>query len=76
MQSLHPMQTKSKSGIFKPKIFTTTLYQEPTSIPLALENPHWKKAIEDEYQALMCNSTWELVPNTGDLHVVQCKWVF
>ena len=32
--------------------------------------------MEDEYQALMRNSTWDLVPNTGDLHVVQCKWVF
>ena len=84
--SIHPMQARSKSGIFKPKlfavtgaekpVFTATILQEPTSTTLAINSPHWKKAIEAEYQALVNNHTWDLVPNTDGLRVVQCKWVF
>ena len=72
----HPMQTRSKSGIFKPKLLTVTACPEPANVSLALTDPNWKKAINDEYQALIRNHTWDLVPNSNATLVVQCKWVF
>lgn len=51
-------------------------YKEPTSASAALLDPHWHKAMEDEYQALVRNDTGELVPTTADMNVVQCKWEF
>jgi hypothetical protein len=30
----------------------------------------------DEYQALIKNQTWHLIPPRPDLNVIDCKWVF
>jgi hypothetical protein len=35
---------------------------EPTSITDALANANWKEAMDIEYDALMKNKTWHLVP--------------
>ena len=70
------MQTQSKSGIFKPKIFLTSLHSEPATASIAFNLPHSKKAMDDGYQALIRNPTWDLVPSSDDLHVVSFKWVF
>ena len=35
-----------------------------------------EKSLKEENQALIQNHTWDLVPRTDNLHVVQCKWVF
>ena len=32
--------------------------------------------MSDEYDALICNGTWELVPITPKQNVVGCKWIF
>ena len=76
LPSLHPMQTRSKSGIFKPKVFAATVNTEPEFVLVALTIPHWKKAMEDEFHALIHNHTKGLVPNTDVPRVFQCKWVF
>ena len=47
------MQTRSKSGIFKPKLLIVTACPEPANVSLALTDPNWKKAMNDEYQALI-----------------------
>ena len=74
--SVHPMQTRSKSGIFKPKVLTAMLHCEPSTVPLALADPRWKEAMETEYQALLKNNTWELVPPGDAHHIIRSKWVF
>ena len=70
------MQTRSKSGIFKPKVLTAMLHCEPSTVPLAVADPRWKEAMETEYQALLKNNTWELVPPSDAHHIIQSKWVF
>ena len=75
-QSKHPMQTRSKNGIFKPKLFTASIHQEPATVSIALTNPHWKKPMEEEFQPLSHNHTLDLVPRTAASHIIQCKWVF
>ncbi|KAI5343744.1 hypothetical protein L3X38_011620 [Prunus dulcis] len=49
---------------------------EPTSFTQASKYSHWQDAMKDEYDALMKNQTWSLVPATSRMNVVGCKWVF
>ncbi|XP_055527642.1 uncharacterized protein LOC129720218 [Wyeomyia smithii] len=36
----------------------------------------WKKAMYDEYDALMSNRTWTLTELPPDRKAIKCKWVF
>jgi hypothetical protein len=83
--STHGYGTRLQHNIHKPKIRTdgTVTYSavrsspsEPTSHVQALADPHWKQAMVDEYQALLLNKTWHLVPPQEGLNVIDCKWVF
>ena len=64
------MVTRSKAGIYKPKLFNVLkhplivffAFAEPLSIKQALSDPNWKKAMDVEFQALKNNDTWDLVP--------------
>jgi hypothetical protein len=83
--------TRSKSGIVHPKERTdgtvawlaTCLSQavedptvEPCHYTAALQIPHWRSAMELEYQALLKNDTWTLVPPRSGVNIIDCKWVF
>lgn len=48
---------------------------EPRTVSQALADDRWKEAMCAEYQALLQNGTWDLVPRT-DRVPVACKWVF
>ncbi|KAH9706324.1 retrovirus-related pol polyprotein from transposon RE1 [Citrus sinensis] len=75
--SSHPMITRSKSGIFKPKVYTVTLAnKEPSTVQEALSSQNWHQAMVDEYAALVKNETWSLVPFSNAYKVVDNKWVF
>ena len=49
---------------------------EPTTLSSALDDPKWKKAMDEEYSALMRNKTWHLVPNQKGKNIIDCKWVY
>lgn len=71
------MITRSKSGIFKPKLYTTTLInKEPDTVQEALSDQNWHQAMRDEYEALIRNKTWLFVPSSAEHKVVGNKWVF
>ena len=76
----HPM-TRSKVGIFKPKLLTVYSTtgepeSEPNSVTEALKSNQWKKAMEAEIQALNQNQTWPIVPCLPHYNVVGHKWVY
>ena len=80
-QPSHPMITRAKSGIFKPKNFAVSkpiyeLHATPLSISKAIADVDWRKAMVDEFQALMRNNSWDLVPAIENQHVVSNKWVY
>ncbi|KAH9679450.1 retrovirus-related pol polyprotein from transposon RE1 [Citrus sinensis] len=76
-QPTHKMITRSKSGIFKPKLYTATLInKEPDTIQEALKDKNWYKAMKEEYEALIRNETWSLVPPPAEYKIVGNKWVF
>jgi len=52
------------------------VHSEPKSVKHALAAPNWLAAMEQEYQALMKNHTWDIVPLPSDRKAVGCKWVF
>ena len=86
------MQTRSKNNIQKPKKFIdgTIPYPppkalitelvvaeiEPTSFTEASKSTHWRDAMNTEFNALMHNGTWSLIPPTSTMNLVGCKWVF
>ncbi|KAH9650410.1 retrovirus-related pol polyprotein from transposon RE2 [Citrus sinensis] len=75
--NLNSMITRSKTGIFKPKIYTVVLtHKEPDTVQKALNDSKWLQAIKEEYDALIKNNTWTLVPRQADQHVVRNKWVY
>jgi hypothetical protein len=49
---------------------------EPYSLPEAMSTPHWKTTMQDEYQTLIRNKTWRLVPPQASINLIDCKWVY
>ncbi|KAM0042350.1 putative RNA-directed DNA polymerase [Helianthus debilis subsp. tardiflorus] len=48
---------------------------EPSTYQQALKDPEWRKAMDNEFNALLKKTTWELVPPSQ--HKPNgCKWVF
>ena len=76
----HPMQTRARNGIFKPKLYHTTLtdytYTEPPTYQAASKYPHWCTAVNEEFSALQRQKTWSLIPLPLGKNVVGFKWVF
>jgi hypothetical protein len=42
----------------------------------ALVDPYWRRTMEEEYEALLSNRTWDLVPRPQGANVVTGKWIF
>jgi hypothetical protein len=92
--SSHPMITRSKNHITKPKpppagmicyplpkvllavAHTTMTEPEPTCFTTAAKSPAWRKAMNSEFDALLQNQTWTLVPSHPSQNIIGCKWVF
>lgn len=71
------MITRGKRGIFKPKALTVSYDDiEPPNAKEALLHPRWKQAMQAEFDALMMNQTWTVVPLPSNQKIVGCKWVF
>ncbi|GAA0186960.1 hypothetical protein LIER_34248 [Lithospermum erythrorhizon] len=79
----HVIQTGSKNGIFKPKVLPSLIASSipdplytPSCFNEAVKYPHWRKAMSEEYNALINNQTWSFVPSTSVGHLIGCKWIF
>jgi hypothetical protein len=49
---------------------------EPYRLTEALNDPRWHHAMEEEYNALLENKTWHLVPPSSNKNLSDCKWVY
>jgi len=84
--STHHHGTRLQRGITKPKQYTdgtvrwgltsTVEPDEPTTVKAALRDDRWVTAMDNEYDALMKNRTWHLVPTPKHKNVIGCKWVY
>ena len=55
---------------------TTPFNNEPYYFKLAIKYASWHDSIHVEYQALLKNNIWELVPPVIGHNVIGCKWVY
>jgi histone deacetylase 1/2 len=78
----HHMVTRAKAGIRKPNPknalagTTSAISPIPRSVRAALKDANWRAAMQLEYDALLRNNTWTLVPRPPDAQVITGKWVF
>ena len=77
-------RTRLQKGIKQPKQYTDgtirygmfTSTGEPSTLAEALEDTRWRQAMQEEYNALMDNKTWHLVPPSSTRNLIDCKWVY
>jgi hypothetical protein len=77
-------RTRLQDGIRKPKTYSdgTVKYGflsstgKPRNIEEALHSKVWKDAMDTEFNALIKNKTWHLVPHVKGSSIVDCKWVY
>ncbi|KAK9092598.1 hypothetical protein Syun_027509 [Stephania yunnanensis] len=79
------MTTRSQHGIFKPNLkyknhalsaTITSISPIPRNPVGALNDPNWKNAMQDEYNALIDSKTWELVPRPSNANIIRSLWIF
>lgn len=82
-ENQHKMQTRAKNIIQKPNTkytltvaLQTHLAQEPATLSEALKNENWCRALSDEFDYVIRNQTFDLVPLEPTQNIVGCKWVF
>jgi hypothetical protein len=51
-------------------------YSNPQSYGEAAGNPFWESAMQEEYNSLLKNQTWDLVPLSSTRKLSMCKWVY
>lgn len=76
----HPMTTRSRDGTRKQKqvisLLSTSISPIPTSHLKALLDPNWNPSMTDEYDALIKNETFKLVPRPPDTNIIRSMWLY
>ena len=49
---------------------------EPSSFEEAVEEPTWVDAMIEEYDSIVRNSAWEIVPRPEGKSVVGSRWIY
>nr|XP_016477948.1 PREDICTED: uncharacterized mitochondrial protein AtMg00820-like [Nicotiana tabacum] len=76
------MITRKQISSLKPHILPSlishisSLPPEPTSFTEANKSSHWGRAMAEEYNALIANRTWDLVPAPPTANIIGCRWVY
>jgi hypothetical protein len=52
------------------------LEEEPTYFEEVIQRKEWKDAMTEEYQSIIKNEVWEIVPRPKSKDVVSSKWLF
>ncbi|GJU80105.1 ribonuclease H-like domain-containing protein [Tanacetum coccineum] len=54
----------------------STISPLPRSYKEAFNDPNWRNAMFDEYNALIKNKSWTSVPRPEGANIVRCMWLF
>jgi histone deacetylase 1/2 len=73
------MRTRGKAGMAKTvdhlNLQAVPMSPLPRSVGDALTNPNWHSAMQTEFDALITNDTWCLVPRPPGINLVTVKWI-
>lgn len=70
------MVTRSKVENFKSRVLTVELHErEPRTSEEAFASKEWKMVVQEEFDALIRNHTWTLVPLPSGRKAIGCKWL-
>ncbi|XP_043725851.1 uncharacterized mitochondrial protein AtMg00820-like [Telopea speciosissima] len=78
----HPMQLRSnprpstRYPLPSAHLIEGPIEVEPTCFTEADKHDKWRTAMETEFNALLKNGTWSLVPPQSHQNVIGSKWVF
>ena len=50
--------------------------QEPTSYEEVVQRKEWVEAMMEEYQPIMKNDVWDIVPKPEGNTIVSSKWIY
>ncbi|KAM2174476.1 hypothetical protein ACFX1Q_033991 [Malus domestica] len=50
--------------------------EEPSTFRKASISPHWQSAMQEEFNALKAQGTWQLVPSPPNRTIIGSKWVY
>lgn len=73
--------TRYKNNILKPKrMYIVSKHPppenlEPSNFCEEMKHTHWRQAIFNEFEALIRNDTFSLVPPKGGKNIVGCRWL-
>jgi hypothetical protein len=80
---VHPMVPHRSTGVLRPinrLVLTVDAALAHSLVPsfvrAALADPHWRQAMEEQYEALLAKHTWDLVRRPPNTNVVTGKWIF
>jgi hypothetical protein len=80
VDNAHSMRTCGKAGIAQPvdrlNLHAVPMSPLPRSVRDALSDPNWRSAMQAEFDALIANDTWSLVPRPPGVNLVTGKWIF
>lgn len=80
VQNVHPMVTRSKAAHFSwtgsQPLLTDLSLTEPLTTAEALKSPIWVQAMNEKFQALHTQDTWDLVALPSSKSSIGCKWIF
>ncbi|KAL5811427.1 hypothetical protein ACOSQ4_027995 [Xanthoceras sorbifolium] len=73
-----PAVFQSRQSVPQPPSLSTppSAVDVPPIVLAALADPKWDTAIQAEFDVLLRNKTWSLVPSSKGMNVVGCKWIF
>ena len=70
-------ESKKPKRYFGYTAYMTKLIEaEPSSFEEDVNNREWKDVMNEEYQSIMKNGVWEIVPRPKDKFVVTSKWIY
>lgn len=57
-------------------LMNNIINSEPVSVTEACRHQAWKDAMTEEYQSILKNDVWDIVPRPKEKSVVSSKWLF
>ena len=57
-------------------LMSKCIVTEPSSFEEAVEDPAWVDAMVEEYDSIVRNGAWEIVPRSEGKSVVGLRWIY